>query len=60
MMDYIFSVERTSQYGNKKTQRTFVTIEQFMEWVKEQKDPVIVSWDKDDGWCLEIYDDYRE
>ncbi len=51
-----FQVKRTSNYDDEQIVE-IDTLEDFVKWVSEQTDSVIISRD---GTELEIYDQYRE
>lgn len=51
-----FKVTRTSDLSESSLEVEFSTLEDFIQWCKAQKNPIIVLA----GEELEIYDDYRE
>ena len=60
-----FNVIRTSNYNSEDTiEIEFSTLEDFINWVKEQKEEVVIWGEEDvDGneiMYLEIYDSWRE
>lgn len=55
-----FKISRTS-IRRAEVEQEFETLEQFVQWLRGLKEPVILSIEENpDVVELEIYDDYRE
>ena len=52
----IFTITKSSIW-DYKDEKTFNTLEELMNWVKEIKENIIIKWDENE---IEIYDYYRE